>query len=331
MSEYEHNDSQARAEGESSHSRRRRKSRRKATITSSAKRHWVWAIPLFAIVLTSIIVWRSLPPEGEQIVVSVADAEGIKKGQTRVRYMGMDVGDIKSMKFNQGLDRVEVSLHVHKSVLPLLREKTEFWVVRPDISTNGVSGIATIVSGPYITFRPGKGKPINYFKALDKPPVLERKGTKVEVISDQLHNIAPGDDIYYKQVPVGKVYAYQLRSEDVILYGQIHAPYDKLLRDNSVFWEQSGLEMDLGFTGVSVSADPIVSLLNGGLSFATPPEYGNQAQAGAQFSLQADPDEDWQNWTPAIELPERIIDQEGETPDSADLMSSTAKNAAAEE
>lgn len=327
MSDNESSGTRGQSGDETSHSRRRVKSRRKAKITSGTSHHWVWAIPLFAIALTSVIVWRSLPPEGEKVVVSVSSADGIKIGSTRVRYKGMDVGDIESMAFNDGLDRVDIRLKMHETVMPLLREDTRFWVVRPDISTSGVSGITTIVSGPYITFEPGNGKLESKFTALDKPPILKQKGTKIEVISGQLHNIAPGDDIYYKQVPVGKVYAYQLRSEQVILYGQIHAPYDQLLRQNSVFWEQSGLEMDVGFTGVSVSANPIVSLLNGGLSFATPPEYGDKAQQNAQYSLQSDPDEEWQAWAPDIALPERIIDQGGERHKSEALVSSTAKDA----
>jgi paraquat-inducible protein B len=111
------------------------------------------------------------------------------------------------------------------------------------------------------------------------------------------------------------------------MYAQIHEPYDKLLRNNSVFWELSELEMDLGLTGVSVSSNPIVSLLNGGLSFATPTEFGERASPGARFTLEQDPDEEWKNWTPDIGLPERIIDQEGENHESKDLMSSTAQSA----
>ena len=324
MSDNDHNHEQ----GDAQHSRRRYKSKRKAKVTSGVSHHWVWMVPLFAIALTTFIVWRNLPPEGDTVVVSVSNVDGIRKGSTRVRYKGMDVGDIESMTFNDGLNRVELKLKIDETVMPLLREETQFWVVRPDISTNGVSGIATIVSGPYITFQPGDGKLESKFVALDKPPILKKRGTKIEVISDQLYNIAPGDDIYYKQVPVGKVYAYQLRSEQVIIYGQIHQPYDQLLRSNSVFWEQSGLEMDVGFTGVSVSANPIVSLLNGGLSFATPPEYGDKAQPGAKYSLKSDPDDEWQAWTPDIALPERIIDQEGESHESKKLVSSTAKEAA---
>ncbi|GGW79805.1 MlaD family protein [Alteromonas halophila] len=320
MNEYGH-------DSDNSGTQKRRRYKRKAKVSEGAGRHWVWLIPVFAIALTSFIVWRNLPPEGEQIIISITDADGIKKGQTRLRYKGMDVGDVESMTFNSELSQVDVTLHVNKEMMPLMRDNTQFWVVRPEFSTSGVSGIATIVSGPYITFKPGEGDAQRKFQALDRPPILKRDGTRVEIVSGQLHNIAPGDSIYYKEVPVGKVYAYQLQSEKVILYGQIHAPYDKLLRTNSVFWEQSGVEMDVGLTGVSVSSNPIVSLLNGGLSFATPAEFGKRASPGARFSLAQDPDEEWKNWTPAIDLPERIIDQEGESHGSKDLVSSTAKSA----
>ncbi len=307
--------------------RSRRRLRRKAKLTDGAGRHWVWLIPLFALLLTVVIVWRSLPPDGETITVSFASAEGIKKGQTQVRYKGMNVGDIDSMAFNESLDRVELTLKINETVKPLLREKTQFWVVRPDISTSGVSGITTIVSGPYITFRPGEGKLESSFEGLARPPILQREGTSIEITSDQLYDIEPGDDVYYKQVPVGKVYAYQLHSEKVTLFAQIHAPYNELLRENSVFWEQSGLEMDVGLTGVSVSANPVVSLLNGGLSFATPEKFGKKAGNNARFTLNQDPDEEWQEWTPKIKLPTLIIDQEGESHPRNGLMSSAARNA----
>ena len=70
--------------------------------------------------------------------------------------------------------------------------------------------------------------------------------------------------------------------------------------------------MDLGLTGVSVSSNPIVSLLNSGLSFATPIRFGERASPGAGFKLELDRYEEWKNWISNIRLPERIIVQQGE-------------------
>ncbi|WP_199610524.1 MlaD family protein [Flocculibacter collagenilyticus] len=296
----------------------------KAKVKSSNSHHWQWLIPIFAIALTSFIVWRNLPPEGEMITLIVNDADGIKKGQTRVRYMGVDIGDIEEITLSDDVKQVNVSLKVDKKVLPLIRDNTQFWVVRPEISASGLKGIKTLVSGPYITFKAGEGEAKRQFIALEKPPIIKKEGVKIKLISNQLHNISPGDDIFYKQVPVGKIYAYQLTSQNVILYAQVHEPYNQLLRENSVFWEQSGLEFDMSLLGVSMSANPMVSLLSGGVSFATPNEPGAIVKEGTQFILAEDREDKWQSWQPNITFPSRIITQEGESHEEDNIVSSAA-------
>ena len=49
-------------------------------------------------------------------------------------------------------------LKSNENMMKLLSEDTEFWIVRPRIGSEGVSGIGTIFSGAYIQLEPGKSQ-----------------------------------------------------------------------------------------------------------------------------------------------------------------------------
>lgn len=59
-------------------------------------------------------------------------------------------------------------------------------------------------------------------------------------------------------------------ADRVITTIRIAPQYTYLLRQNSVFWNVSGLDMSIGITGANVKAGTFDSMLRGGITFATP-------------------------------------------------------------
>lgn len=281
-----------------------------AKIISTTKVNWLWLIPLITLALVTFIVWQNLPAQGATLTLYFDEVASLKPIQTKLQYRGMEVGQIEALQLTPDHQGVKVTLQVDDSILPLLGEDTHFWLVKPEIGSSGISGITTLVSGPYITFSPGAGEPQRVFVAAQSPPLEKRDGLKFTLNSSLKNNIAPGDPVYYKQVVVGSVYAYELHSDRVMFYAQIQPDYQALLRRNSVFWEDSGLEVDMGLLGVSVSAAPLMSLLSGGISFATPAEYGPAATAASEFQLHADKEDEWPTWQPNIKLPKVRVERE---------------------
>jgi len=71
------------------------------------------------------------------------------------------------------------------------------------------------------------------------------------------------------------------------------------------FWETSGFGVDFSlFKGASLRTDSLESLLEGGVAFATPDgeRMGQRARPGQTFALFKEPQEEWFDWAPKIEL-----------------------------
>ena len=63
--------------------------------------------------------------------------------------------------------------------------KILFWVVKPQVGREGISGLGTLLSGAYIELQPGnKGaQPANY-QLLDSPPLAPPDAKGIRVILD---------------------------------------------------------------------------------------------------------------------------------------------------
>ncbi|OED36461.1 hypothetical protein AB833_28050 [Chromatiales bacterium (ex Bugula neritina AB1)] len=117
----------------------------------------VWLIPLFAALVGAWFVYTEYQQLGSEVVLRFLSAEGIVAGKTKIRHLSIDVGEVTEVELNGSLDGVVVRARMQRGVLPLLREDTRFWVVRPRIGATGISGLGTLLSGAYINFNRGVG------------------------------------------------------------------------------------------------------------------------------------------------------------------------------
>jgi len=113
--------------------------------------------------------------------------------------------------------------------------------------------------------------------------------------------------VYYRQIPVGSVIGYKLGelANEVVVFLNIRPYYAPLVRNNSRFWNSSGIRIDASLIGgVKIDTESIESILGGGVAFATPdnPDMGNTATQGMSFTLHDDKKEQWQHWSPKIPL-----------------------------
>ena len=133
------------------------------------------------------------------------------------------------------------------------------------------------------------------------------QGLKLVLSTPSRGSIKPGVLISYREVPVGKVLDYELgpTADLVLLHVLIEPRYAILVRSGTKFWNTSGVSVDAGlFKGVKLRTDSLESMLEGGISFATPDVLlmGNPARPGQTFMLNAEPKDEWLQWAPKIAL-----------------------------
>ncbi len=238
------------------------------------------------------------------IRITFENGQGLLAGETQVRYLGQPVGLVESVSPKTG--KVEATIRLNDGYDFLRREGSAFAVMRLNVSLNGITGLETVVSGVYIECVPAPGGPLrDRFTAVTPAKAAfeqtEQRGFEVVVTTAQT-SIAVDAPVTFRGVVVGKVLRKTLAKDgrDVGLCVVIDRPYASLIRDNTKFWDASGMTISLGFFNLKVQNASLETLARGGLAFATPDTLGGRVRPGHEFPLNAAPRREWLRWAPAI-------------------------------
>src|SRR5690606_1811239 len=178
------------------------------------------------------------------------------------------------LKVTADLQGVIATLEVMKKAEGYLSQDTRFWLVRPQVSLAGVTGLETLVSGIYIGVEPASGEPRRDFVAFKEPPNLSdsQPGLHLTLKAERLGSLDKDSPVYYRQIQVGRVKSYQLGEDQrtVELKVYIEPAYSHLVRKHTRFWNASGLHVQAALGGVKIHSESLLSLLAGGIAFATP-------------------------------------------------------------
>lgn len=234
----------------------------------------IWMIPLIAMSIGAWLAYKTISEKGPTITIEFKDAAGLEVDKTKVKYRAVDMGEVKHVTFNRDLSRVLVTATLSKDAEPHLTEGAKFWIVRPRISATNITGLDTLVSGSYIEFEPGSGKPSLEFTGLEQPPVikLDEPGRKFILKSETLASLSVGSIIYFREIQVGNVLGYKMAEDNksVNVHIFIKAPHDQLVKENTKFWNISGIDVSVDADGIRVKTQSLEALIGGGIAFETP-------------------------------------------------------------
>ena len=261
-----------------------------------SKRRWaisiVWLIPLVAVLVGGWVAVHYLMARGPTISIEFANAEGLEAGKTKLRYKEVDIGTVAAIAIAKDRSHVIVTAKMAKQAEDLLVTDTKFWVVRPRVSLNSISGLGTLLSGAYIGLDAGKSEESHYdFKGLEAPPPIpsDLPGRRFLLHADDIGSLYVGAPVYYRRVEVGSITTYKLdeNGRGITLEVFINAPNDKLVTTNARFWHASGIDVSIGSSGVTLNTESLTSIIVGGISFQSPEETaaGAAAPADAGFTL----------------------------------------------
>lgn len=266
---------------------------------------FIWLLPVAAAGLCGWFVLHDFVFAGPTITIYFQDADGIQEQNTMVKYRGIKIGQIQSLKLADKSGRVAVRAKLDYSARDIVRAGSIFWIVRPEVKLGAISGLQTIVSGNYITVQPGNGGNTNIFTGVEEAPLTPAPGITITLLADDLSAIENQSEITYRGIEVGEVLDFRLSDDAryVVVQARIRQEYAPLVRMDSKFWNAGGINAHLGlFSGLNVSAESAQTLVSGGISFATPETYGSPATNGTVFTLNDKADTSWQAWNPVIPL-----------------------------
>ena len=256
----------------------------------------IWILPIVALVAAGWLGITALASRGPLITIILQSAEGLEAGKTKIEHRDIQLGLVESITPNAGLTSVTVQARMNQYATAYLTEGTRFWVVRPRLSAEGISGLGTLISGAYIEMEPGPGQAARGFTGLEEPPVVsaEVAGTRYVLHGERLGSISQGAPVSFHGVKVGEVLGYELSDDDgsATIQVFVRAPHDKLVHEGTRFWNASGISVDVGSEGLRLEAESLESVLAGGVAFdrLANVEPGALAKPATIFQLYADED-----------------------------------------
>jgi paraquat-inducible protein B len=234
----------------------------------------VWLIPLITAIVGGWLIVKTVSEKGPVATISFKTAEGIEVGKTKVKYKNVEVGVVEGVQFSEDFKDVVLTVQFNKGTESFFRRNTRFWVVKPQLSFRGATGLSTLISGAYIEIEPGRGSPQYHFTGLEEQPVVtsDEVGKKVVLIAEKLRSIDVGSPVYYRGIQAGEVLGHELGNDrrSVYIHAFIKDPYAQLVRGNTRFWNVSGMDISMTADGLNVRTESMAALIYGGIAFDTP-------------------------------------------------------------
>lgn len=243
----------------------------------------IWVIPILALLLAGILIWQKSFNTGLVINLETNSASGIEAGKTLVKMRSVSVGTVTKISFSDNYKSTILTIQMNKGTDDLLREDSSFWVVRPRIENTGISGLDTLLSGSYIELNLGKKVDTlkTNYTALNEPPVrLDDNGLMVELSSIDNKSLSVGDVVTYRGFNVGAIAntSFDIKSGLIKYEVFIRSPYSDLVNHSTRFWINSGIDVALNSTGLTVNTDSLDNIIVGGISFENFIEPSNKIE-----------------------------------------------------
>lgn len=252
----------------------------------------VWIIPIITVLIGAWILFYHFSHQGPVVTMITTNAEGVEGGKTAIKSRSVDVGMVQSVVLTDDLHHVEIKARLNSGMEKLLHKDSVFWVVKPQIGREGVTGLGTLLSGAYIELQPGsQGGKVTEYQLLDSSPLAptDAKGLRILLNSNKADQLNPGDPVLFRGFKIGSVETSRFDVDKRSMHYQlfINSPYERLITTNVRFWKDSGVAFDMSASGMRVEMGSLTTLFSGGVSFDIPSgwDIGEPAKSRDEYNL----------------------------------------------
>ncbi|MCC7388299.1 MAG: MCE family protein [Phycisphaerales bacterium] len=282
-----------------------------ARIAPARRWSWAWLVPLGVLAVLGVLGVQASRDRPLAISIRFTEGSGLREGDP-VSCKGVHVGEVRGVRLASDAQSVIVEVSLARSAANIAVEGSRFWVVRPEVSLRGVSGLEAILGPRTIAVEPGAhtAARVAAFTGLDDAPPLPdpTDGSLLLTLrAARRGSLDPGSPVTYRDIQIGRVLQSQLADDAtaVEIAIAVDPPYAQLVRENTCFFNTSGITADWRwFGGLDVRTDSLESVITGGIGLATPTKPGARVGNGHVFDLADKPESDWLEWEPTVPLRE---------------------------
>lgn len=105
---------------------------------------------------------------------------------------------------------------------------------------------------------------------------MSRPGLTIILDAARRGSLVAGSPVYYRQVQVGEVTGFELGewADRVYIYVHIEPQYRPLVREYTVFWNASGVDVNFGLkSGLNINTESAQALIKGELLLPHPSRH----------------------------------------------------------
>ncbi|MGB2078272.1 MAG: intermembrane transport protein PqiB [Vibrio sp.] len=250
---------------------------------------WIWLVPFVTLLIGAWMAFSYYQNLGPMVTLKLNTAEGMEAGKTKIKARNVELGVIQEITLSDDYGSIIAKARMTPQAERMLKKDSQFWIVKPRIGAQGVSGLDTLLSGSYIELQPGLSKKSSrHFDVLENPPVsaANAQGRRIVLEHKEAGKLQVGDPVLFEGFTVGRVENVSFDTKAMKAnYGLfIFAPYDQLVKNKSKFWLTSGVNMKLSSEGIDINVGSMETLMSGGVSFKVPPELKDRQDDGAKHS-----------------------------------------------
>lgn len=258
----------------------------------------IWLTPLLALCITLWLLYNGYVNTGKEIIIQFDSGSELVPEKTPVKYKGISVGKVKDVRIAESPDKVEAVVILSKEAEILAREGVMFWIVKPRLGFNKITGLETLISGSYIevqppTFEEEKLRSLpeqTSFTGLSEPPdtAMSEDALPLRLQTKSNQYLIKGVPLFFKGMNAGQVTGVRFEPKTGIydINISVSREYRQYVTTATTFWDVGGLEVKFDAAGFSMETPPLGSLISGGIAFDNPEdEAGEPAETGHLFKL----------------------------------------------
>ncbi len=230
---------------------------------------------------------------GAPVRISFKSGTGIVAGQTEVRHLGVPVGFVESAELNPAAREVDAIVRFLPEFEHLHDAGAVFTLVRPRISLEGISGLETIVGGPYIDCLPGgSGGTATRFAGRTQgnegfeTAQSEEESLRVTLHAETLPAVSTGAPVLYRGLVAGHVREQAVGADGKPeLHLVIRRDFAGAVTRNARFWNIPPASIQAGPGIFQIDVPSLETLALGAVAFDTFGPAAEPVKSGARFAL----------------------------------------------
>jgi len=234
----------------------------------------IWLVPFLALIIALWLAFQYYAKIGPTIKIAFKSNAGLIANQSQIKLRNVTVGMVTKVSLSEDGKGVIVQARMNKEVASYLNHKAKLWIVHPDVDSNGVSGLDTLLSGSYIELHGAKEEDTqHYFIGLENPYIdTEAQGKYYLLSAPESYNISEGSNIYYRMIKIGRVERVGIapNGEKINFTVFIEEKYNQYINNKSQFYARSTLSVDISKGKLDMRIATLSQMVHGGVSIYTP-------------------------------------------------------------